>query len=208
MTGKTPQDRGPEAAEAADAPPQDLAALAARARGPGGGLPPVQLWDPPFCGDIDLVIRRDGTWWYLGTPIGRKALVRLFSTILRRDADGRYYLVTPVEKVGIRVEDVPFLAVAVAVEAEAVGAARRLRFRTNVEDEMVADGAHPIRVETDPVTGEPAPYVLVRDRLEAKIARSVFYELVDLAEERRAEDGGTVLGVRSAGQFFPLGRLP
>lgn len=166
------------------------------------GLPPVHLWNPPFCGDIDMRVARDGTWYYMGSPIGRKPMVRLFSSILRHDPDGRYYLVTPVEKVGIRIDDAPFVAVAMTVEGE--GRDRRLTFRTNVEDEVAADAEHPIRVAIDPATGEPAPYVLVRDRLEALIARAVFYDLVELAEEREV-DGVVLLGVWSGGTFFPLG---
>lgn len=206
MVGKTPIE---SAAPSGDGMPDQqprLAALSAAARAGAARLPPVAQWNPPFCGDIDMVIRRDGSWHYGGTPIGRPALVRLFSTILRHDPDGKFYLVTPVEKVGIRVEDAPFCAVALAVEGS--GPTQCLRFRTNVDDEVVADSGHPIRVETDAATGEPSPYVLVRDRLEAKIARSVFYELVDLAEQRQDGGEGTLLGVRSAGCFFALGRLP
>ncbi|HEY6611451.1 MAG TPA: DUF1285 domain-containing protein, partial [Pseudomonas sp.] len=130
----------------------------------GKGLPPVHLWNPPFCGDIDMRIARDGSWFYMGTPIGRKPMVRLFSTILRRDGDA-YFLVTPVEKVGIRVDDAPFVAVELEVEGE--GEAQQLRFRTNVEDQVVAGAEHPLRVELDAQTGEPAPYVHVRANLEA-----------------------------------------
>jgi hypothetical protein len=166
------------------------------------GLPPVHKWNPPFCGDIDMRIARDGTWYYMGSPIGRKPMVRLFSSVLRHDDDGRYYLVTPVEKVGIQVDDAPLVAVEMTVEGE--GTARMLAFRTQVDDVVVADADHPIRVAIDPGTGEPAPYVLVRDRLEALIARAVFYDLVELADEREV-DGRMVLGVWSAGTFFTLG---
>jgi hypothetical protein len=166
------------------------------------GLPPVHLWNPPFCGDIDMRIARDGTWYYMGSPIGRKPMVRMFSSILRHDDDGKYYLVTPVEKVGIIVDDAPLLAVELTVEGE--GDTRILAFRTQVDDVVVADADHPIRVVIDPVSGEPAPYVLVRDRLEALIARSIFYQLVDLAEEREV-DGVPSLGLWSAGTFFVLG---
>jgi len=138
----------------------------------GGGLPPVHLWNPPFCGDLDMRIARDGTWFYQGTPIGRKELVRLFSTILRKD-DDKYFLVTPVEKVGITVDDAPF----VAVDFEASGEA--LIFETNVGDFVSAGPEHPIRVERDAETGEPSPYVLVRSNLEALIDRKSFYRLVD-----------------------------
>lgn len=170
----------------------------------GGGLPPVDSWDPPFCGDMDIRIARDGSWHYMGSPIGRKRLVRLFSTILRRDGDGFHYLVTPVEKVRITVDDAPF--VAVEVEASGDGRARELRFRTNVEDWVTAGPDHPIRVETDSATGEPAPYVHVRGGLEALIARPVFYELVEMGEERAGAEA-TELGVWSGGEFFSLGSL-
>jgi hypothetical protein len=164
------------------------AAKAAGAKGP----PPVHLWNPPFCGDIDMRIARDGTWFYLGTPIGRPAMVKLFSGIIRRDGDD-YFLVTPVEKVGIRVDDAPF--VAVDVERSEGGVV----FVTNVGDRVVAGVAHPLRVERDPVTGEPAPYVLVRRNLEALIDRKSFYRLVEMGEVR---DGW--FGIASGGVFFPV----
>lgn len=166
------------------------------------GLPPVHLWNPDFCGDIDMRIARDGTWFYLGTPIGRKPMVRLFSTIIRRDGD-KYFLVTPVEKVGIQVDDAPFVAVALEVEGQ--GEQQVLRFTTNVEDQAEAGAEHPLRFEIDPVTQEPSPYVHIRANLEALIGRSVFYELVELAEPREI-DGESWLGVWSGGQFFPIGR--
>ncbi|WCD82344.1 DUF1285 domain-containing protein [Pseudomonas sp. TUM22785] len=168
------------------------------------GLPPVHLWNPDFCGDIDMRIARNGTWFYLGTPIGRKPMVKLFSTIIRRDGDD-YFLVTPVEKVGITVDDAPFVAVSVEVSGE--GEEQVLRFVTNVEDEVEAGAEHPIRVETDPVTQEPAPYVHVRTNLEALIHRNVFYQLVVLAVVREI-DGRNWLGVWSGGQFFPIGEEP
>ena len=176
--------------------------LAARAGADAKSLPPVHLWNPDFCGDIDMRIARDGTWYYMGSPIGRKPMVRLFSTILRHDDDGKYYLVTPVEKVGITVDDAPFLAVEMTLEGK--GPDQVIRFRTNVDDSVVVDKAHPLRVETDPVTREPAPYVLVRGRLEALIARPVFYDLVAIAEER-ISGGRKMLGVLSSGEYFPLG---
>lgn len=160
--------------------------------GKGAGPAPVHLWNPPFCGDLDMVIRRDGRWDYLGTPIGRPALVRLFSNILKREGDA-YFLVTPVEKVGIRVEDAPF----VAVDFRADGGV--LTFTTNVGDETAAGPDRPIRVERDAVTGEPSPYVLVRADLWARIDRKSFYRLVDLGET----EGGW-FGVRSSGVFFPI----
>lgn len=161
-----------------------------------GALPPVHLWNPPFCGDIDMRIARDGTWFYLGTPIGRPELVRLFSTIIRRDSDD-YFLFTPVEKVGITVDDAPF----VAVDFNPVGDG--LRFETNVGDAVVAGADHPIRVERDPETGEPSPYILVRANLEALIDRKSFYRLVDLGVEDEV-DGVMWFGVRSSGVFFPI----
>jgi uncharacterized protein len=165
-------------------------------------LPPVDKWNPPFCGDLDMRIAVDGTWFYLGTPIGRPALVRLFSTILRREADGSYVLVTPVEKVGIKVDDAPF--VAVRVDAVGEGEHRTLSFMTNVGDGVVAGLDHPIRVDYRGVEREPRPYVHVRGGLEARIARPVFYELVGLASER-ATNTGRELGVWSGGAFFSLG---
>lgn len=178
--------------------------LAQIPKGEGKGVPPVHLWNPDFCGDIDMRIARDGTWYYLGTPIGRKPMVRLFSTIIRRDGDD-YFLITPVEKVGIQVEDAPFVAVTLQVEGE--GETQVLRFTTNVEDEVSAGEEHPIRVVIDPATQEPSPYVLVRRNLEALIHRNVFYQLVELAVEREI-DGESWLGVWSAGQFYPIGPMP
>lgn len=164
--------------------------------------PPVDLWNPPFCGEIDMRIARNGAWHYLGSPINRPAMVKLFSNILRREPDGSYVLVTPVEKCRIRVDYAPFSAV--EMTASGTGEDRLIAFRTNVDDIVPLDAEHPLRVATNPETGEPSPYLLVRDRLEALIARPVFYQLVDMAEER-VEAGRTLLGVRSAGQFFPLG---
>lgn len=159
------------------------------------GLPPVHLWNPPFCGDLDMRIARDGTWFYEGSPIGRAGLVKLFSSILKRE-DGKYFLVTPVEKVGITVEDAPF----VAIDFDAVGEGidQKLRFETHVEDRVLAGPDHPIRVERDPETGEPSPYVLVRSDLEALIDRKSFYRLVDLGVHH---DGW--FGLWSCGAFFP-----
>lgn len=170
----------------------------------GKGLPPVHLWNPDFCGDIDMRIARDGTWYYLGSPIGRKPMVRLFSSIIRRDGDD-YFLVTPVEKVGITVEDAPFVAVSVEVSGE--GERQVLRFVTHVEDEVEAGAEHPIRVVIDPVTQEPSPYVHVRANLEALIHRNVFYQLVELAVVREI-DGRRWLGVWSGGEFFSIGEEP
>jgi len=175
-------------------PSSGLAAVTAAVKqAPGRGLPPVHLWHPEHCGEIDIVIRADGTWMHEGSPIGRRELVRLFSTVLRKDPDG-YHLVTPVEKMRIKVEDLPFRAVAMERRGDA------LVFTTDVGDEVTADADNPIVVETDPATGEPAPRVHVRRGLEARIARPVFYDLVEMAEV--ADDR---LTVRSNGQTFALG---
>jgi hypothetical protein len=168
----------------------------AKAAGEARGLPPVHLWNPEHCGEIDIVIQRDGTWRHEGSPIGREALVRLFSTVLRKDPDG-FHLVTPVEKLRITVEDAPFVAVRVDREGEA------LRFLTNVGDVVEAGPDNAIRVETDPETGAPAPYLHVRRGLEARIARPVFYDLVEMAEERAGEQGPRP-GVVSNGCWFPI----
>ncbi len=171
----------------------EAAKLAPNSGDGGRGLPPVHLWNPAHCGDIDIVIRRDGVWMHEGSPIGRAELVRLFSTVLRKDPEG-YCLVTPVEKLSIRVEDLPFRAVAVDIGNDA------LTFTTDVGDVVEAGMEHPIEVETDAVTGEPAPRLHVRADLWARIARPVFYELV----ERAAVEGGR-LTVRSNGAAFALG---
>ncbi len=179
----------------------ELARLARQAQ--GAKRPPLHLWNPEFCGDIDMRIARDGTWYYLGSAIGRQAMVKLFATVLKREGED-FFLVTPVEKIGIRVDDAPF--VAVELDLRGKGVSRVILFRTNVGDVVEAGPDHPIRVETDEVTGEPSPYVLVRDRLEALIARPVFYELVTLGTVRESEDG-KVMGVWSGGEFFTLGAL-
>lgn len=171
-------------------------ATAASKKGP----PPVHLWNPPFCGDLDMRIARDGTWFYLGTPIGRKPLVKLFSSIIRKD-DDKYFLVTPVEKVGITVDDAPFVAIDFDVENK--GPDQTLTFTTQVDDEMVAGPENPIRVVRDDETGEPSPYILVRTNLEALIDRKSFYRLVDLGEHAEV-DGENWFGVRSSGTFFPI----
>ena len=172
----------------------DLSAVIAAVSPAGGkGPPPVHLWHPAHCGRIDIRIRRDGRWFHEGTPIAREALVRLFAGVLRLDPDG-FHLVTPVEKLRIEVEDAPFTAVRV----DRVGGA--LRFLTNVGDEVEAGPENRLRVETDPLTGEPAPYLHVRRGLEARLTRPVFYELVEMAETRGVEQG-----VESGGLWFPLG---
>ena len=179
---------------------QGLEGLAAAARNAGQrGLPPVHLWNPPFCGDLDIRIARDGTWFYLGTPIGRPALVRLFSTILKRE-DGKHYLVTPVEKVGIRVDDAPFLAVEMRRGGD--GSDQVLQFRTNVDDWVTCDSAHPLRFEPGPADGL-APYLHVRADLWAKVTRALYYDLVNLGVEE-AVDGKARFGVRSSGTFFAM----
>ncbi|MFD1190038.1 DUF1285 domain-containing protein [Phenylobacterium conjunctum] len=170
---------------------------AAKTQAPGRGLPPVHLWNPAHCGDIDIFIRKDGVWFHEGTPIGREALVRLFSTVLRKDPDG-FHLVTPVEKMKIRVEDAPFVATRVDREGAA------LKFLTNVGDEVEAGPETGIRVEMDADSGEPRPYLHVRRGLEALITRPVFYELVEMAEERQGPEGPE-LGIESNGAWFPLG---
>jgi uncharacterized protein len=171
--------------------------LAAGARAAGRkGPPPVHLWDPLFCGDLDMRIARDGLWYYLGTPIGRMPLVKLFASILKRE-DGRYYLVTPVEKVGIRVDDAPFVAVDFRVADP--GPEQVLTFVTNVDDETAAGSVNPIRVVRDPETGEPRPYVHVRRGLEALIDRKSFYRLVEIGTHAAGW-----FGLRSGGDFFPI----
>ncbi|WP_373086207.1 DUF1285 domain-containing protein [Sneathiella sp.] len=164
--------------------------------------PPVHLWHPENCGELDIRIARDGTWYYLGSPIGRKRLVKLFSGVIRFDSDGRYYLVTPVEKIGITVDDAPFQAVEMFREGE--GRDQILSFRTNVDDFVIMDADHPFRLEIDPESKEPSPYVLVRSNLEALIARSVYYDLVNLAGEE-TKDGEKRFGFWSSGVFFELG---
>lgn len=164
------------------------------------GPPPVHLWNPPFCGDLDMRIARDGTWFYLGTPIGRKPLVKLFSSIIRKDGDD-YFLVTPVEKVGIVVEDAPF--VAIDFDAEGSDADQVLTFTTNVDDLVIASSDHPIRVEKDPQTGEPSPYILIRTNLEALIDRKSFYRLVDTGTHH-VIDKVSWFGVWSSGVFFQI----
>jgi hypothetical protein len=175
-------------------------AMIQREAAAGRALPPVADWHPCHCGDSAMRIARDGRWFHAGQPIARWELVRLFSTLLRKDADD-FVLVTPAEKLRIAVEDAPFLAV--LLEVEGAGRAQNLIFTTNVGDVTLADGDHPIRVVTDPQSGEPSPYVHVRAGLEARLSRGVFYQLVDLAVPG---DGAEEWGVWSADRFFPLGR--
>ena len=164
------------------------------------GSPPVHLWNPPFCGDLDMRIASDGTWFYLGTPIGRPALVKLFASVLRRD-DDKYYLVTPVEKCGIVVEDAPFLAVELNVEH--VDQDQTLRFRTNVDDWVPCGSDHALRFEPEIDTGGLKPYLHVRRNLWAKVTRALFYDLVEVGEEREVA-GARMFGIASAGEFFPM----
>lgn len=175
-----------------------LAALVSRAERAGKGAPPVDSWEPPFCGDIDMVIRADGTWTYDGTPIGRKPLVRLFSTVLRKDDDGRTYLVTPVEKLGITVEDAHFQAVEMSrdlADGEPV-----LTFRTEVGDVVACGPEHKLRFADDGEDGAFRPYVTVRGRLEARLTRALAFDLADFVE-----DDGDGPFIRSGGARFPIG---
>ena len=165
----------------------------AKAKGP----PPVHLWNPPFCGDINMRIAADGLWFYMNSPIGRLPLVKLFSSVLRLDDDGKYYLVTPVEKCGITVDDAPFLAIRMRVEGE--GAARVIHFETQVEDEVAVGQEHPLRFADEPGTGGLKPYVLIRRNLEALVSRALFYDLVALGTIE-----GEWFGVWSSGLFFPM----
>ncbi len=166
----------------------------------GQGPAPVEKWNPPYCGDIGMEILRDGTWRYQKSPIGRKPLVKLFARVLRRDADGRTYLVTPAEKVDVRVEDAPFLAVEMEIRGQ--GKAQTLVFRTNVDDIVTCDAAHPLRFAAEAGSGGLKPYLTVRGRLEALVTRALYQDLVAMA----VEDAGAPdrLGIWSGGSFFPL----
>jgi len=165
-----------------------------------GRHPPVDKWNPPYCGDLDMRIAADGTWFYLGTPIGRPALVRLFSSVIKRE-EGRYFLVTPVEKIGIRVDDAPFLAVEMEIENR--GPAQNLIFRTNVDDVVRCDVEHRLRFEPEKGTGGLRPYLHVRRELWAKVTRALFFDLVAIGEVRES-DGRRMFGVTSAGEFFAM----
>jgi uncharacterized protein len=174
------------------------------------GPPPVHLWNPPYCGEIDMRIAADGTWFYQKTPIGRAALVKLFASVLKREGD-RYYLVTPVEKCGITVDEAPFLAVELAVDdvadsdaaASSASSIRALRFRTNVDDWVTAGRDHPLRFEPEPATGGLKPFLHVRRDLWAKVTRALFYDLVELGEERDVA-GTNMFGVASGAEFFAM----
>jgi len=197
-TTTSPINRRQNKADAVFPPGEALNGLefvSRRGRGPA----PVHLWNPPDCGDIDMRIAADATWFYRGSPIGRLPLVQLFSSILRRDGD-RYVLVTPVERVGITVDDAPFLAVEMQVEGE--GSDRRLTFRTNVEDVVTVDDEHPLRFETGAAEGVK-PYVRVRGDLWALVKRPLFYDLVALGASESGPDGAW-FGVRSSGVFFRI----
>ena len=163
------------------------------------GPPPVERWNPPFCGDLDMRIAQDGTWFYMGTPIGRHALVKLFASVLRKDPE-RYVLVTPVERVGIAVEDVPFLAVEMAVDGD--GPERSVAFRTNVDDLVEVGADHPMRFDADP-NGGVKPYVRVRGELWARVTRALTFDLVELGEDRTV-DGTAGFGVSIRGAFYPI----
>jgi hypothetical protein len=178
-----------------------IEAIADVARREGGkGLPPVHLWNPPFCGDIDMRIGSDGTWYYMKTPIGRPALVKLFASVLKRET-GNYFLVTPVEKVGITVDDAPFVAVEMQAEDQTTG--RVLRFRTNVDDWVECGPDHALRFDPEPGTGGLKPYLHVRRDLWARLTRALFYDLVALGQEREV-DGRGMFGVTSGPSFFPM----
>jgi len=176
-----------------------LEAIAASLPREKGGLPPVERWNPPFCGDIDMRIAADGTWFYQKTPIGRPALVKLFASVLKREGD-KYFLVTPVEKVGLVVDEVPFLAVEMKVEHDARG--QVLAFRTNVDDWVEAGPDHALRFEPE-ASGGLRPYLHVRRDLWAKVTRALFYDLVALGETRDI-DGKAMFGIASNGAFFPM----
>ncbi len=176
----------------------DLSELIRSAKASGDGVRPVERWNPEYCGTMDMIIKADGTWWHEGSRITREPLVKLFASILRKDEDGETYLVTPVEKISITVEKAHFLAVRVDVQGE--GEDQRVFFSTQLGDVIEAGLDKPIRVETDPDTLEPTPFVSVRGRLEALLTRPVFYELVEHAVIREGQ-----LGIWASGEFFPLG---
>ena len=184
---------------APDRTPLDRLSAALGAIGAGKGPAPVDRWNPPYCGEIALRIARDGTWFYNGTPIGRPALVKLFASVLRKDPE-RHVLVTPVERVGIEVEDAPFLAVEMAAEGE--GEERRIAFRTNVDDLVTVGPDHPMRFESDPAGGVK-PYVLVRGELWARLTRALTYDLVGLGEDR-AVGTEAMFGIHAGGRFYAI----
>ncbi|MEM0988162.1 MAG: DUF1285 domain-containing protein [Pseudomonadota bacterium] len=177
-----------------------MAKVVSAATREGKGLPPVHLWNPPYCGDLDIRISRDGLWWYLGTPIGRQELVKLFASVLKLE-EGKYFLVTPVEKIGIKVDDAPFVAVDFSVADP--GPAQVITFETNVGDLAIARADNPIRVVRDKKTGEPSPYIHVRRGLEALIDRKSYYRLIDIGEDEIVDEISW-FGLRSGGVFFPV----
>ena len=177
---------------------EGIAAALPRAK----GIPPVEKWNPPFCGDIDMRIAADGTWFYMGTPIGRPSLVRLFASVLKKEGD-KYFLVTPVEKIGITVVEVPFLAVELAVARD--GKDEVLNFRTNVDDWVACGPGHALKFVPEPVTGGLRPYLHVRRDLWAKVTRVLFYDLVERGEEREI-GGEAMFGVASGGEFFVMAK--
>jgi hypothetical protein len=178
-----------------------LESLVSRAGGTKKGMPPVEKWNPEFCGDLDMVIKSDGTWFYMGSPIGRHALVKLFSSVLRKDADGKTYLVTPIEKIGITVEDAHFIVVEMNAHQE--NGEQVITFRTNMDDVFEAGPENLIRFVTVKDNEGVKPYVLVRGRLEGVLARPVMYELIAHGEEVEV-DGKLMFSVRSKGEIFPI----
>jgi uncharacterized protein len=187
----------------ADANSNRISGLEALLRAQGGkGPTPVEKWNPPYCGDIGMAIRADGVWLYQGSPIGRMPLVKLFASVLRKDADGRHYLVTPAEKIDVAVVDAPFLAV--EMEVRGSGRDQRLTFRTNVDDIVEAGPGHPIRFAVEAGSGGLKPYLLVRGRLEALVTRALYYDLVEMA----VDEDGRGLGLWSGGAFYPLRQAP
>lgn len=182
--------------------PEGLAALMRRADPNSRGIPPVERWNPPFCGDLDIRIDGQGQWYYLGSPIGRPALSKLFASVLRKDEDGSHYLVTPVEKVRIQVEDAPLIAVEMHVGENEAG--QTLTFRTNMGDVVEAGPEHPVTFRLEDDTDGLKPYVHVRGRLVAKLSRPLLYDLAELIEEKFGADGEHEQGVWSSGAFFSL----
>ena len=180
-------------------PQQGLDGIAAALKKAGGGAP-VHLWNPPYCGDLDIRIAADGTWFYMKTPIGRMPLVKLFSSVIKRE-EGRYFLVTPVEKIGITVDDAPFAAVEMRVDGE--GRDRRIAFRTQVEDWIEVGKDHPLRFEKEEGTDGVKPYVLVRRDLWARVSRALFNDLASLGEIERQGDRDW-FGLYVAGTFYPM----
>jgi hypothetical protein len=183
-------------------PAANLKAFQEAAKAGARGPPPVDSWNPPFCGDIDMRIAQDGTWFYMNSPIGRKPLVKLFASVMRREPDGSYVLVTPVEKCGIRIDDAPFVAVAMTIAGR--GRDQAVTFTTNVDDDVTVDAVHPLRFATETGTGGFKPYVRVRGGLEALVARAVFYDLVAAGRVEPDETGVPWFGLWSCGTFWRM----